>query len=314
MTEQYTGKAGRKALTDTQKQDKQYAEKPKDDSLKAASFLPHPPATMCDTAKAEWMRVGEYLLRTGRVAKLDSQALAYYANSYATFADAARPLMVGRDQMWGFVRGRMKPAKLVDVMVQHGWIALKMARKFGMTARTRHLDHKYGAGRPATPDQIHAVRGTGKDGRKPRASAAALAASSLSSTAMDHGWPADAVAMPGWLSSAATAEWRRLVDQLEVLDLWTPLDVGPITVLVACYTLAGKCAEKLADSSLVVPIEGSEGAVEHAASVIYRQLFEICESCWMDYGMSPFDRLKFSHVEGEQQGKPKLAVFPGEMA
>jgi P27 family predicted phage terminase small subunit len=247
--------------------------------------------------------VGEWLLRTSRVAKIDSQALAVYATSYATFAEAARQLMVGRSSMWSYVRGRAKPAKLVDVMVQHGWIVLKMARKFGMTARTRHLDHKYGAGRPATPDQIHSLRGTGRD-RKPRKASSVPAGE----------WPADAVAMPVWFSSAAASEWRRLVDQLEVLELWTPLDVGPVSVMVSCYTLAGKCASVLADAQLVLPIEGSEGAVEHPASLIYRQLFEICESCWMDYGMSPFDRIKFDHVEGEQQGKPKLAVFPGEMA
>jgi len=54
--------------------------------------------------------------------------------------------------------------------------------------------------------------------------------------------------------------------------------------------------------------------VEHPLGEIYRELFVICESVWQDYGMTPHDRQQFHHIEGEQQGKPKLAVFPGEQA
>ena len=291
---EYTGKAGRKKMTDRQKGLAAGA-------ANAGGMLPVAPDGLCEEALEEWQRVGEYLLRTDRVAKVDTQALTYYVTSYATFADAARQLMIGRVPLWSFIRGRAKPAKVFDVMAAHATIVIKVARKFGMTARTRHLDHSSGAGRPATPDQIRALRGTmATSGRKPKN--------------VSGGWDAASIAMPSWFSREAAAEWNKLVDSLDGLDLWTPLDVGPIAVLVACYTIAGKCATQMTEEQLVVPVEGGEGTVEHPLGIVYRQLFDICESCWIDYGMTPFDRVKFSHVDGDSQGKPKLAFFPGENA
>jgi P27 family predicted phage terminase small subunit len=300
----YTGKKGRKALTDTQKSEKSYAEKSQVDSLKAPSFLPLPPLNMSEEAANEWRRVGEYLLLTDRVAKSDSQSLAFYANSYAMFAESTRLLLVGRQDLWGYIRGRPKPSKLVDVLCRHAAIVIKLSQKFGMTARTRHLDHKKN-GRPATPQQIHDLRGT-KPTKKPTASRNALA--------VKLAWPESSVAQPTWFNRDAVAEWTRTVEQLQTLELWTPLDVGPISVLCGCYSLAARCASDLADSMPVLPIRDAEGVVEHPLGEIYRELFVICESVWQDYGMTPHDRQQFHHIEGEQQGKPKLAVFPGEQA
>jgi len=299
---EYTGKAGRKGLTDTQKRDKQYPEKPTKNSMKVDSFLPSPPDGMGADARDEWNRVGEYLLLTERVSKLDTQSLAFYCNSYAVFADGCRQLLIRRERIWGEVRGRPKPSKLVDIISRHGAIVVRQSRKFGMTARTRHLDHQYGCGRPATPAQIHALRGTVSKSRGKQA------------IAPPQEWKPESVARPNWLSNECSAEWQRLVDQLTVVDLWTPLDVGPIAVLCGAYSLAKRCANELSDQSLILPIRDAEGVVEHPLSVIYRELFVLCETIWQDYGMSPFDRQQFHHIEGEQQGRPKFAVFPGEMA
>jgi len=302
-TNKYTGQRGRKPLTDKQKQDATYAEKPKDNALKAHSFLPLPDAALCAEAKSEWLRVGEYLLLTDRVAKLDTQALTFYATSYAIFSEAARQMLVGRESLWGRVNGRPKSSKMVDMVLHHGSLTIRMARKFGMTARTRHLDHKKGPGRPATPQQIHDLRGTSH--KRP---------SGLGRGVQHVGWDVDAIARPVWFSRDASDQWDRMVEQLESLDLWTPLDVVPIAVLCGCYSLAAKCAVQMSDEPLVLAITDSEAMVEHPLSSIYRDLFLLCEAIWQDYGMTPHDRQQFFHSDGEQQGKPKLAVFPGELA
>lgn len=303
---EYTGKKGRKALTDTQKSEKNYAEKPLVDSLRADSFLPLPPENMQPEAAEEWRRVGEYLLLTDRVAKLDSQSLAFYANSYAFFGEATRLLLVGREQLWDRIRGRPKASKLVGVLCKHAMIVIRLSRKFGMTARTRHLDYTHGFGRPATPQQIHSLRGTKPTTKRPTSKAASLAVSTT--------WPQAAVQRPVWFNSTAAAEWDKTVQQLDVIDLWTPLDVGPIAVLCGAYSLAAKCANELANEPPMLQIQDAEGVVEHPLGEVYRELFVVCETVWQDYGMTPYDRQQFHHIEGEQQGKPKLAVFPGELA
>lgn len=299
---EYTGRRGRKALTDQQKKDKQaVAVDPR--GLRVDSFLPTPPESTDPVVTEEWLRVGEYLLLTDRVAKLDAQALMMYATSYGMYADSMRGMLIGRQATWGEVNGRPKPAKLVDLAVKHGTIVLRMARKFGMTARTRHLDHTTGCGRPATPQQIHNLRGTVPE--RPRKRQPKIE---------QIQWEADSVACPAWFNSAATAEWNRLVSQLTAVDLWTPLDVAPIAIACASYALAAKCAEQLSLQPMVLPIRDSEAVVEHPLGVVYEKHFALCEQIWQDYGMTPYDRQQFRHVEGEQQGRPKLQVFPGELA
>jgi len=305
---EYTGRKGRKALTDTQKSEKSYAEKSPVDHLRVDSFLPLPPDSMSPEAAEEWRRVGEYLLLTDRVGKLDAQSLAFYANSYAFFAESVRLMLVNREKMWGLVRGRPKPAKLVGIACKHAMIAIRLARKFGMTARTRHLDHKHGSGRPATPDQIHALRGT-KSTRP-----AAMRPTKVGKLPVVEKWPEASVARPVWFNRDAGAEWDRTVHQLEIIDLWTPLDVGPVAILCGAYSLAAKCAVELSNQPMILPIQDAEGVVEHPLGEIYRELFIVCETVWQDYGMTPHDRMQFHHTEGEQQGKPKLALFPGQMA
>jgi P27 family predicted phage terminase small subunit len=299
---EYTGKRGRKGLTEQQKKDKSPANAdPR--GLKVDSFLPMPPDNVEADVAAEWQRVGEYLLLTDRVSKLDSQALLMYATSYVVYADTMRDLLIGRKALWGEVNGRPKPSKIADLAIKHGEIVLRLARKFGMTARTRHLDHSSGCGRPATPQQIHDLRGTVPE--RPR---------KIPNKIEQVQWEPDSVACPAWFSSAATAEWSRLIGQLTAVELWTPLDVGPISLACASYTLAAKCAAQLLNEQLVLPVRDSEAVVEHPLGVIYERHFALCEQVWQDYGMSPYDRQQFRHVEGEQQGRLKLKVFPGEMA
>jgi P27 family predicted phage terminase small subunit len=252
-------------------------------------------------AVKEWNRVGEFLRLTDRVAKLDHQALTLYAVSYSIYADAMRRLLIDRWPLWGEVRGKPIPSTYVGLTVKHGMNVVRMARKFGMTARTRHLDHKTGCGRPATPQQINELRRGVK--RK-------MAPAKIETVE----WSPESVACPDWFTKDAENEWNRLVEQLSACDLWTPLDVGPIAVAAASYALAVKCAQRLEDAEIVLPIRDSEGSVEHPLSLIYEKQFSLCENLWQDYGMSPFDRQQFHHVEGEKQGKPKLAVFPGEIA
>ncbi len=277
----YTGRRGRKKSPDSGQ--------PTSVGLVADAFLPSPPAELSPEATVEYERVGEFLLATRRVSKLDLQSLAVYAASYAYFSDAIRPLIIGRNRIWDFVNDKAKPSKMANVSLQHGKIVLEQARRFGMTARTRHLDHAI-SNRAATPQQIKDLQ-TGKAIRNEDAELYETNA-------------------PEWFDPRAKSEWSRLTGALAANDLWTPLDFGPVAVCCASFSLLMRCASDLGDELLSVRVGDSNQFVEHPLSVIYRDHFWLCQSIWTDYGMTPLDRTQFLHAEADRQGKPKLNVYP----
>lgn len=300
----YTGRRGNKPLTETQRKEKRGRGRPANEPLPESpglvvdAYLPQPPDTLSQDAQKEWSRVGEYLLLIGSVSRLDTQALAAYCASYIMFADSMRPLVIGRQPIWGEVNDKPQPSKLASVAYEHGLIVLEMARKFGMTARTRHLDHAEGVGRPATPRQILGLKLSRKFDRH--------------ETLPE--WSPESVAMPGWFDPISAKEWKNLVRSLAANDLWTPLDVGPVAVLCASVSLITRCIQDLACEPMTLSIGGTKAGVEHPLSQVYRKQLALCESIWRDYGMTPYDRKKFVHVDGQLQGKPKLGVYLGDVS
>lgn len=309
MTEQrskYTGKKGRKALTPEQKVAKDKVAG-RGGPLVAAAELPDAPKELSPAAVAEWLRVGPYLLATERVTALDLQSLAAYCTSFTLYCDAMADLLASDEPkpLWGYSNRRPKPSVYAEIATKHGRETVYFARKFGMTARTRHLDHRM-TGRPATPQEIHDLKGTEKR-RKPRGR-----------IVKSIEFPESSVSRPDWMSfsDAASREWNRLVDQLTVLDLWTPLDVGPVTVGCASFALVLACCEKLKEESMAVEI-GEGVASQNPLLTIRSKHVELCGEVWKDYGMTPYDRLMFSRLDsGEEDGnKPhRLQLFPDDVA
>ena len=300
--EEFTGQRGRKALTPSQKRGKAGPGRPANDppvakkpGIAVDTFLPEAPGSIDIDAQAEWERIGPWLELTERVSKLDYQALFSYCSSLVVFGESIRPLIIGRDNLWGEVNDKPRPAKASEVAYEHGKIALDVAQKFGMTARTRHLDHQQGAGRPALPKEIHELRGSPKKhpSRKPLPE-----------------WPEGSVERPAWLSGpVAESEWNRLTSVLSNLDLLTPLDVGIVAIACGSFSLMSRCMDQMREERIVLPLQDG-GGIEHPLSLIYRKHFDLCSSVWQDYGMSPADRMRFVHAEGEKQGKPKLSIYP----
>lgn len=59
---------------------------------KPRAEIPPPPDHLSDTAKAEWMRISEVLLRLGLLTTLDRAALAAYCTTYGRWIDAEEAL------------------------------------------------------------------------------------------------------------------------------------------------------------------------------------------------------------------------------
>jgi phage terminase small subunit len=274
--------------------------KEKPAGMQVEPCLVDPPEMLDDAGRKEWQRVGRYLLKLRRVSALDLQSLAVYCTSLSVFGEAIRPLLIEREPLWGYVAGRAKPNVLSSVALRHAEIVLDVATKFGLTARTRHLDHA-DTGRPLVPDELHEMRGNPSKKKLGRTKAAERIGQ----------WDAEDVDPPFWIDRdrVARAEWMRLVDQFENLELWTPLDVGPMAVGCGCFALIAKCAKQFQSQPLTLPLQDAEGCVEHPLSVIYGKHWRVCESVWKEYGLSPVDRVRFPGAVAEVAGKPKLSVY-----
>jgi P27 family predicted phage terminase small subunit len=302
--EKYTGQKGRKALTPAQKAQKNRVAG-RGEPMKAPIDLPDPPSQLSAHAQAEWDRIGRYLKLTERVAAVDRQSLAAYVSSFTLYCGAMEALLVNGQPLWGLSNMRPKRSVFCDIAFDHGRQTIRLARQFGMTARCRHLDHRV-TGRPATPQEIHDLRGTEKR-RKPTGRIA-------KSVEFDE----DSVRPPDWfsLSEIAIREWDRLVGQLSVLDLWTPLDVAAVTVGCASFALVLTCCDRLKEELTTIEV-GDGVAVQNPLLAIRSRHVELCSEVWKDYGMNPMDRVNFSRMDGRDDsgdGPHKLAMFPEDAA
>lgn len=299
----YTGQRGRKPLTSEQKAAKSLAASA-GAPMQAPTYLPDAPDELNAVALAEWSRIGEYLRRTDRIAAVDFQALSYYCSSFALYCEALHQLLVADQPLWVWSNRRPKASLYSEMAVKSAKQTLWMARKFGMTARTRHLDHRR-TGRPALPDEIHHLRGSKR--KHPRRRVGLY---------REVDFPVEFVSPPEWFRSCgAIREWDRLVEQLVVLDLWTPLDVAPAVVASASFALILKAMEQYEAEGPAIPIDDDGLQVANPVMNIRSQHFEICEQVWEDYGMNPYDRLQFNRVDGEpdEGGAPKFELFPKDV-
>ena len=262
-----------------------------------STAVPDAPDWLDTAARDEWHRIAKYLKTMKRVTQLDLQSLSVYCTSFAIFGEAIRPLLIDREPLWGFVAGRARPATLAGVALKHAEIVIELAAKFGLTARTRHLDHS-DAGRPLVPDELHELRGNPSKKKLGRTKTVERLGE----------WSEADCAAPGWFDPRAKAEWERLIGQFTNLDLWTPLDVAVLAVGCGCFSLLAKCADRMRDERLTVANQESEGSTEHPLLVIFSRHWKICEAVWKEYGMSPVDRVRFPGQVAEVD-KPKLAVY-----
>jgi P27 family predicted phage terminase small subunit len=298
------GRKGRDPLTDSQRRAlgrpaKSSGISGKVPGLSIESALPDPPEFLDEDGREEWARIGRFLLFTRRVSQLDKQALALYCNSWSLFGQAMRPLLIRRQQLWGLVNDRPRPAKLEEVARRHASIVIEQARRFGMTARTRHLDHA-DTGRPALPNELHELRGNPS---KKKLDKGTLEAS---------GWQVDDIREPYWFDRTASAEWHRLFETYTNINIFTPMDVAVLAIGCGSWALYSLASEQLKSQSLVEPLDDGSG-VEHPLSTIMRHQREIMKAVWIDYGMTPLDRRRFKHAGGGGESQERrFKIYLGD--
>ena len=199
-------------------------------------------------------------------------------------------------RLWGYnTVEKPKLVKMVDIMLRYGADVINSAARFGMTARTRHLDHK-DTGRPSLPDELHSVRGN--PSRK-----------KLRGTYTDAVTEVAGLEEPpaGILDSESHDEYLRMMHQLDKINLFTVFDVAPLAVAAGTWGLAMMATTELNDSTLDLPTQ--DMAVEHPCSKIFRLSQILLAAGWKEYGMTPLDRKRFQATgTAETAFKPKVYV------
>lgn len=297
---------GRKPLTDSMRRAKGRPPKPREEDhpgLSIPASIPDCPPQLNEAARNEWIRISPYLLSARRVGQVDRQSLAGYCIAYAYWQDAARAILVQSlpledswSKLWGYTSAeKPRAVKMVDIFLKYGAEVINSAARFGMTARTRHLDHK-DTGRPSLPDELHEVRGN--PSRKKLRGAYVDA---ITEVACKEEPPA------GILDDESHDEYLRLMHQLDKINLFTVFDVAPLAVAAGTWGLAIMASQELNDSTLDLPTP--DMAVEHPCSKIFRLSQVLLAASWKEYGMTPLDRKRFQSTgTAETAFKPKVYV------
>ncbi len=297
---------GRAALNDAQRRAAGRPAKRKNSTIPGIDAIvacPEPPEALAadPAATAEWNRVGPWLIETRRIAELDRHSLAAYCIQFSLWQRSCKPLLVDRCDLWGFTdKGESKVLTVLDIFGKHGRRTIDLARRFGMSPRTRHLDHA-DTGRPALPDELHSIRGNPSRKR-------------LRGKVSDsiQGWSHDDVAPPHCLGEVGKKEYMRLVKSLSALQLFTPLDLAVVSIAAGAFAVWSRVAEAAADESIEAPALNGL-TVEHPIAYLTRKLLDLANECWKDCGMSPLDRRRFKNVAKRAERK-RLKIFLGESA
>lgn len=255
--------------------------------------MPVAPDFLPDAALREWNRLERYLVALGRVAPIDRQSLVAYCMSWELFDRIMREEL-GDEHASLIVDGpRHEIAhQQLTPLCQAANKIYVFAGMFGLTARTRDLDLP-NSHRKASA--IKRLMGKHETHIAP------------SVVPMMPKWDDDAMRLPAWANSRVRDEYNRVKEQLEVLDLFTPLDLIPLTVACSIFDLFVRCQEQMGNLYTTV-VNGNGVAIGRKAnplSASANELLEILTRYYRDYGVAPVNRKVFA---GEEKPKEKTTV------
>lgn len=261
------------------------------------------PEHLTEEARNEYERIGRYLLALGRVSELDYHPLANYCLSWAAFsrimkeelADPWIPLYEPGP------KGEVAHT-LINPLLKYAKTLIHAAERFGMTARTRSLE---GVARQAKSTAIKKLLGNQRK----------VATSKLERSVIPFidGWEQADIEPPDWMSTRAKTEYQKLGKSLENLDLFTPLDRGPLVVGCCLFDLTLRCSDQLKDLyTHFYDAEGNEFSKSHPLHSVMYEIFKVADIVWKDYGQSPMYR---KVLGGERKSHREVPmIFKGKFA
>ena len=269
----------------------------------AATKMPALPFGMDTVASREWNRIGRYLVALDRVAEIDKQALFAYCTMWSMFSrimeEELSPL---RARLVEDGPTCLIPHPLIAPLLRSAEVTLKKAGEFGLTARTRDLEGDHGNRKSSALKRLM--------GNQRKVATHRLVDRV---TPMLPDWEPEDMLPPEWMNEVALAEFHALGSSLAALDLFTPLDVIPITIGCTLFEMYTRALDQM--DCLTVPVydkKGEEVAYkEHPLHKVLTDLHSILQYVWKDYGQTPRFRKVF---DGEKKEDKKVVplVFKGK--
>jgi len=282
------------------------------DPLTVPAGQPDQPADMSADAAAEWSRLAGDLELSGRLATIDRWELTRYCETWALWrraAAAVRLLEESQAALWGTdANGKPLPSSDCLVFCELSEQLVGDAAKFGLTPRTRSLDHSR-RGRPAKPIEAHLLNGDPSRLMKNKDRIAAQEALKRQRQEVEVG-STDA---PGGLSSAANDEWAAMMSQLLPIGLYTQLDRATLAVGCVSFAMARMAERQLQEQPLTLLDDDTGREKKHPLLIVRKGMLRVLDMVAKEFGMGPTWRKRWGRIDNPTNGDggSRLKVFMG---
>jgi P27 family predicted phage terminase small subunit len=267
----------------------------------APTAMPDMPG-LPSVAAEEAGRLTRYLVALDRVAAIDRQALAAYCSQWAIFERIMRTEF-SRENCYLASSGTTCEVAhpLIAPLLRSAKATMRLAGLFGMTARTRDLESDNGNRKASALKRLMGNQRKVAEGRL---------APSILPMLPDFG--AGDLTPPLWMNHRAREEFERLGRELELLDLFTPLDLVPLVIVSSLFDLYLRANEQLRDLTTVVTSRDGEetGYKEHPLLKSMTEIGDVMHAIWKDYGQTPRYRKVFNGERRTEEKEIPL-VFKG---
>lgn len=278
-----------------------------DDNWKIApTAMPATPSALNSDAQAEWDRIEKYLIALNRVASIDRQALASYCMQWGHFVSIAKELSDPDVLLYTDGPNCDVVHPLLPPLLRDASAIIQLAGLFGMTARTRDLESDHGNRKASALKRLM--------GNQRKIAESKLAPSVIPMLPEFEEYD---LKPPSWMSVRAKNEFYELGEDLQNIDLFTPLDVVPLSVVCVLFDLFLRSHEQLKTMYTEV-MQWNEMTQsfevkylkEHPLHRIQTELQKVMHKIWKDYGQTPRYRKVFNG-ERKKEGKEVSLFFPG---
>lgn len=276
-----------------------------DDNWKIAPTAMPNMAGMDPVAAEEAGRISRYLIALDRVAAIDRQALVTYCTQWSQFCRIMRDEFAPPNRLLSGDGPTCEIAHpLLPPLLRAAKNVIRLAGLFGMTARTRSLESTHGNRKASALKKLMGNQRKIAEGKL---------APDIIPMLPDFG-PGDMVP-PLWMNQRAREEFDSLGKDLELLDLFTPLDLTPLVVVCCLFDLYLRAGEQLYDlTTVVTDAKGNDvGYKEHPLLKVQFEIGEVMHAVWKDYGQTPRYR-KIFNGERPTEKKEIPLVFKGRFA
>jgi phage terminase small subunit len=278
-----------------------------DDNWKIASTeMPVAPDAVSGDAKQEWNRIGKYLVGLDRVAAVDRQGLTAYCTQWGCFSRIMKTeLAESHVQLFTDGPSCDIPHPLIPPLVRSAKAAIKLAGQFGLTARTRDLESDHGNRKASALKKLM--------GNQRKVAESKVGPRTIIPMVLD--WTPEEMLPPFWVNNRVSQEYKLLGEQLENMDLFTPLDVVPLTIACCLFDLYLRAGEQMQSlyTSVFDKHDNETYQKEHPLLRVQLEIHDTLQAVWKDYGQTPRYRKVFNG-ERKTERKEVPLIFKGRFA